>query len=241
MISQPPFLPWLGWFDLADQVDELILLDSVQFDKRSWQQRNRIRTAKGLEFITVPVTSAGRFSQTISEVALADPVFGVRLLRTLRANYARAPFFAPVIAELEEVIPASLASGLLVDLNEALIRFLGRWLGISTPIQRASTLKVAGKRGEYLALLCQTTGAVDYLSTAGAEDYLREDHGHFTSRGITIWLHEYSHPVYSQLHAPFMPYASALDLVMMSGHSAGDIMRHTGRILRPLYSKGLYE
>jgi hypothetical protein len=236
MISQPTFLPWLGWFDLADQVDALILLDDVQFEKRSWQQRNRIRTAKGLEFITVPVATAGRFSQTICEVALADPVFGDHLLRTLSANYARAPFFVPVITELEEIIPTSLANGLLVDLNEALIGFLARWLGISTPTQRASTLGVAGKRGEHLALLCQTKGAVDYLSTAGAENSLRADHARFTSRGIAIWLHEYLHPEYPQLYSPFLPYASALDLVMMTGYSAGDIMRNSSRILRPLSS-----
>lgn len=239
MISQPTFLPWLGWFDLADQAQALVLLDTVQFDKRSWQQRNRIRTAKGLEFVTVPVTTAGRFTQTIAEVPLADPAFGTRLLRSLRANYARAPFFAPVMAELEQTIPPAIATGMLVDLNEALIRLLARWMGITTPMQRASALGAGGKRGEHLALLCKTVGAREYLSTAGAQEYLSEDHAHFTARGISVWLHEYMPPEYPQMHAPFLPYASALDLVMMTGHGSGDIMRKAGRVLRPLRLEGV--
>lgn len=234
MISQPTFLPWLGWFDLADQADVLILLDTVQFDKRSWQQRNRIRTTKGLEFITVPVMSAGRFDQTIETVQLAEPAFGTKMLRTLRANYARAPNFPAVMAELEDVVPGLMASGKLADLNEGLIRLLARWLGIETPIRRASAIGVGGKRGEHLALLCQSVGATDYLSTAGAEDYLREDAGHFTERGIAVHLHEYAHPEYTQLHVPFLPFASAIDLVMLEGRNARAVMRGASRVLRPL-------
>ena len=238
MISQPTFLPWLGWFDLADQADLLILLDTVQFDKRSWQQRNRIRTAKGLEYVSVPVKSAGRFDQVIADVELADPAFGTRLLRTLRANYARAPHFAPVMAELETALPGLVATGSLAALNEGLIRLLAGWLGIDTPIRRASAIGAGGTRGEHLALLCKAVGASDYLSTAGAEEYLREDAAHFARRGITVHLHEYDHPEYTQLHAPFLPYACALDLVMMEGRGAGAVMRRATRRLRPLETGG---
>ena len=44
-ISQPTYLPWLGYFDLIDQVDRFVVLDNVQFEKQSWQQRNRIKSA----------------------------------------------------------------------------------------------------------------------------------------------------------------------------------------------------
>ncbi|KPQ06132.1 MAG: WbqC-like protein family [Rhodobacteraceae bacterium HLUCCA12] len=234
MISQPTFLPWLGWFDLADQADLVILLDTVQFDKRSWQQRNRIRTPKGLEYVTVPVASAGRFEQRIMDVELADPAFGKRLLRTLRANYARAPHFAPVMAELETVLPGLIATGRLAALNEGLIRLLAGWLSIDTPMRRASEIGADGRRGAHLAQLCKAVGATTYLSTAGAEAYLREDAAEFSDRGISVQLHDYTHPEYSQLHAPFLPHASALDLVMMQGRDAGAVMRAARRTLRPL-------
>lgn len=238
MISQPTFLPWLGWFDLADQADLVILLDTVQFDKRSWQQRNRIRTAKGLEYVTVPVQTSGRFHQTIREVELADPAFGTRLLRSLRASYARAPHFAPVMADLETALPGLIASGHLATLNEGLIRILAGWLGVDTPMRRASEIGAGGQRGEHLALLCHAVGATEYLSTAGAEDYLREDAAHFTAHGIGVHLHDYNHPEYKQMYTPFLPFASALDLVMMEGPHSGAVMREAGRRFRALGETG---
>ena len=85
-IAQPTFLPWMGWFDLADQVDALILLDDVAFSKQSWQQRNRIRTRNGLEFLIVPVKTSGRLGQKISDCELAGQSFAVKLGKTLQAN-----------------------------------------------------------------------------------------------------------------------------------------------------------
>ncbi len=238
MISQPTFLPWLGWFDLADYADLLILLDTVQFDKRSWQQRNRIRTARGLEYVTVPVRTSGRRHQAIYEVEMSDPDFENRLLRTLRANYAHAPHFKPVMSDLESDLPGLIATGRLAALNEGLIRILARWLGIETPMCRATEIGVGGRRGEHLALLCEAVGATEYLSTSGAEDYLREDATHFDTRGIMITLHEYVHPEYQQLRSPFFSHASALDLVMMEGPDSGMVMRGAERRFRPLDQMG---
>ena len=59
-IAQPTYLPWLGYFDLIDQVDAFVFLDNVQFEKQSWQQRNRIKTPTGLQWLTVPVAFRGR-------------------------------------------------------------------------------------------------------------------------------------------------------------------------------------
>lgn len=238
MISQPTFLPWLGWFDLADLSDQVILLDNVQFDKRSWQQRNQIRTPKGLELITVPVRSSGRYKQLIFEVQIADPMFGSRFLRTVRANYSRAPFFVPVMKELESIVPELVQSEKLVDLNRGLICFLAEWLGIKVPMRCSSELDVNGKRGEHLAKICDATYCSEYLSTAGAERYLINDMEHFSSRGISVLLHEYYHPEYTQLHSPFIPHASALDLIMMEGKNAGSVMRSTRKQLRSLSEEG---
>ena len=58
VIAQPTFIPWIGWFDLADQSDVMIILDDVQFSKQSWQQRNRLRTPQGLDYLSVSVKSA---------------------------------------------------------------------------------------------------------------------------------------------------------------------------------------
>lgn len=225
-ISQPTFLPWLGWFDVANQADLVVLLDTVQFAKRSWQQRNRIRSTSGLQMVTVPVVSSGRFHQTINEVRVADPNFGQSFLRTVRANYARAPHFPIVFEELHNNLEEALSSGSLLALNRGLISFLAKWLGVQTRFLMASSVSAAGKRGEYLADICAALGANEYLSTAGARDYLREDKAAFVSRDVQILIHEYRHPEYPQMHKPFMSHAAALDLVMMCGPESGKILRN---------------
>lgn len=235
VISQPTFLPWLGWFDLADQSDVMIILDDVAFSKQSWQQRNRIRTRNGLEFLTVPIRTSGRLGQQIMDCELAGLTFIEKMLRTLRANYSKAPFFANTIDELAATIHAAANTGRLVELNCALIAWMAGRLGVATPMFRASTLGADGQRGEHVAAICELVGADRYLSPAGAEDYLIEDKGAFDRRGISVWIHVFEHPEYVQRFTPFMPYASALDLIFNMGPAAAEVMR-SGR--RPARSVG---
>jgi hypothetical protein len=227
-IAQPTFLPWSGWFDLADQVDLLIVLDDVAFSKQSWQQRNRIRTPEGLSYLTVPVRSAGRLGQRIIDTELANTIFADKLIRTLSQNYGRAAYFSRYFEPFCAVLRQAVAAERLCELNCGLIDWLALQLGVNTPRVRSSELGVEGKRGAYVARLCENVGATRYLSPAGAEDYLIEDRGEFDSRSIAVGLHVYEHPTYRQCFQPFVPYASVLDLLMNEGEGAGAILR-TGR------------
>jgi WbqC-like protein family len=233
-IAQPTFLPWAGWFDLADQADLLIILDDVAFSKQSWQQRNRLRTREGLSYVTVPVISADRFGQHIMDTELAGDAFVQKLLRTVAQNYSRAAYFGERFPEFSEVLTAAAASTRLADLNCALIGWLAEQLGVKTPRVRASSLSVDGKRGAHVAKLCERVGANRYLSAAGAEEYLQTDRAEFDARAISIELQEYQHPEYRQCFQPFIPYASALDLVFNEGVGAGAIMRSGRRVGRAI-------
>lgn len=234
VISQPTFLPWLGWFDLADQADLMVLLDDVAFSKQSWQQRNRIRTRNGLEFLTVPVQSAGRLGQRMDQCHLSNMAFIRKMLNSLQANYAKAPFFSDSMSDLSVVFRQSTDAMRLVDLNCALIEFLARRLDVQTPMIRASQLNVGGIRGEHVAAICELVGASRYLSAAGAEEYLLEDRPAFKCRGISVELHVYEHPQYEQLFSPFIPYACALDAIFNLGPDAPAVMRSGRRPSRPL-------
>jgi hypothetical protein len=238
VVSQPTFLPWLGWFDLADQADVMVILDDVAFSKQSWQQRNRIRTRNGLEYLSVPVKTAGRFGQKIIECELDDQPFVEKMLKSLQANYAKAPFFSDMIDEFAATMRTAADTGRLVELNCALIAWLANELGVTTPMIRASGLIASGERGEYVAAICESAGANRYLSPAGAESYLVEDEEAFIRRSISIWIHEYEHPRYAQCFAPFMPYASALDLVFNAGPDAGAVMRSGRRPARAIREVG---
>ena len=234
VINQPTFLPWAGWFDLADQADMLILLDDVAFSKQSWQQRNRLRTPDGLRYVTVPVRSAGRLGQRILDVELADTIFVDKLVRTISTNYGRADHFAGLFPGFCAALKESASSGMLVELNCGLIEWLAGQFGVSTPRVRSSELGVEGKRGAYVAKLCEHVGASRYLSPAGSEDYLHEDRAEFERRSISVEIQVYEHPVYRQCFQPFLPYASGLDMVLNEGEAAGGIMRSGRRPPRSL-------
>jgi hypothetical protein len=235
-IAQPTFLGWAGWFDIADQVDCLILLDNVVFSKQSWQQRNRIRTREGLSYLTVPVRTAGRLGQLIVDTELAGTQFVDKITRTVAQNYSRASHCADLFPEFTEVLAHGAASGKLCELNCSLIEWLLVRLDMKTPVVRSSKLAVEGKRGAYVAKLCEAMGASRYLSPAGAEGYLTEDQAEFSSRSVSVELHVYEHPVYMQCFEPFIPYASVLDLLMNEGSGAAAIIRSGRRPSRPLGS-----
>jgi hypothetical protein len=224
----------LGWFDLADQSDVTILLDDVQFSKQSWQQRNRIRTPNGLGFLSVPVLTSGRLGQRIVDCEFANQRFVARMIKSLQANYAKAPFYAGVIDDLAVTMETAVRSNRLVELNCVLVAWMAARLGITCPMIRASSLRVGGQRGEHVAAICAAVGADRYLSPAGAEAYLMEDRASFAERGISVWLHVYDHPEYQQRFAPFVPYASAIDLIFNTGPSAPAVMRSGRRPARAL-------
>lgn len=233
-IAQPTFLSWMGWFDLADQVDLLIILDDVAFSKQSWQQRNRIRSPEGLSYLTVPVRTAGKLGQKISDTETDGAGFVEKMIRTISQNYRRAPFFESYFHVFSEVFRQAAASERLCELNCGLIDWFATCLGVATPRIRSSELGVGGRRGDHVAMLCERVGAARYVSPAGAEDYLIEDRAEFDTRGIEVQLHVFEHPVYRQCFQPFVPYASVLDLLLNEGAAAGGIIRSGRRAPRPL-------
>lgn len=235
-IAQPTFLPWAGWFDLVDQVDLLIILDQVGFSKQSWQQRNRIRTAEGLSYLTIPVRTAGKLGQRILDTELADAGAIDRVIRIVSQNYGHAQHFGRYFTEFSEVLRESASGGMLAGLNRGLIDWLFLQLGIVTPQVSSSELAVDGKRGALVAKLCERVGVRRYLSPAGALDYLLEDRKEFDNRGIGVELQVYEHPVYRQCFQPFIPYASILDLLMNEGEGAASIFRSGRRPPRKLES-----
>jgi hypothetical protein len=132
------------------------------------------------------------------------------------------------------VLERSTSSGKLVDLNCGTIDWLARKLGVNTPRVRSSELNVQGKRGAYVATLCEFVGASRYISPPGAEDYLIEDRAEFDGRSIAVQLHVYEHPAYRQCFQPFLPYASVLDLLLNEGQGAAAVMRSGRRSPRNL-------
>ena len=233
-VLQPTYLPWLGYLDLVDQVDHLVLLDDVGFSKQSWQQRNRIKTQAGLVWLTVPVKTRGALGALIRDIAIAEPGFWRKHWKTLEQAYARAPHFAEHAAGLRDVYERGDPWSSLAELDVALLRWLLDAYGIATPVERASELPASGRRGARVASLCGALGAREYVSPAGAADYLGEDRAYFEHAGVSVSLQRYAHPVYRQLHGEFVEKASALDLLFCEGPEALAILRSGRRAPEPL-------
>lgn len=223
-IMQPTYLPWIGYFALMESVDHFVLLDTVAFDKRSWQQRNRIKTADGAAWLTLPVRSKGKSGQLISDVVIEEPD---RALARHRASiehaYAKAPHFGDCAPALFEAFAAPPMQ--LCELTIRLIALLRGMLDIETPLCRASALEVDGDRAGRLAGLCAALDADEYVSPPAAAAYLEKERAAFDEARISISYFDYPHPVYPQLHGEFLSHMSAIDLLFNAGPEAGRIMR----------------
>ena len=95
-IVQSNYVPWKGYFDLIGMVDEFVLLDEVQFTRRDWRNRNKIKTPQGLTWLTIPVVSKGKYEQKISETRISDPGWCEKHWRTLQQNYRKAAGYEEV-------------------------------------------------------------------------------------------------------------------------------------------------
>jgi hypothetical protein len=235
-ISQPSYLPWSGFFDLVDQVDQFVLLDDAQFVKQSWHQRNRIKSPSGLLWLTVPVIFRGHLGQALSEVMIREPQFWEKHVRAVEVNYGRARYFERYYPTLKKILLDCSQRGRLVDLNIELIRWLGMELEVTTPMVRSSALSSEGRRSARLVSICKLLGAAGYVSPRSAS-YLIQDMKLFRESGVNVWFQNYTHPIYEQRFPPFVPFASVLDLLFNHGPDSGGIMR-SGRV-RPLLPEEL--
>lgn len=213
VIMQPTYLPWVGYFDLMEQCDVFVFLDSVQFARRSWQQRNRIKTSDGELMLTVPVASKGLRDQLIGETRIDQTAaFEKKHVASLRAAYAKAPYYKNISSGYQAVVDKKHEK--IADLNIELIEWLAGALGMQRKLIRSSSLVVSGKRSELLLEICRAVGADHYLSPPGSKEYLEEDALLGGNSDIKLLYHEYVPVEYSQLHGAFMPFMSAIDLVM---------------------------
>lgn len=225
-IHQPEHLPWLGFFHKAAQVDVFVLLDTVQYRHKYFQNRNRIRSHPGSCWVTVPVLLKGRGRPTIRDVRINPSGYRWRekCWRSISFNYQKARFFEAHAEFFQGVY--SRPWELLVDLNVELLRYLFRVLGITASIVRASALEASGTGPELILKIAQELGADCYLSgISGIAGRGTAPEELFQRRGIAVQYQAFHHPIYRQLHEPFLPCMSAVDLLFNYGPQAADILR----------------
>lgn len=219
---QPTYLPWIGYFDLMDSADIFVLLDTVQFEKQSWQQRNRIKTGEAeSKWLTVPVVQG--LKQKISDIRIeTSSPWRRKHWGTIYQYYRRAPYWDQYSEELHALY--SQAWDYLFDWNVAVIMFLKEQFGIKTKIVHASQMPVSGDRVGLLVNICHYAKADIYLSPVGSADYI-EENNIFASEHISLIYQQYGHPMYRQLYGEFMTHMSAIDLLFNEGPASLEIIR----------------
>lgn len=222
-INQPAYLPWLGYFDRIAASDLHVVLDTVQFEKNSFVNRNKIRTAKGWTWLTVPVSTGGQFGNLpINRLKIAaDAPWARKHWSTIEQTYGRAPWFAEHRAFFAGLYGREW--GHLLDLMNELTGYLLRAFAIKVPLVSATTIPTSAAKSDLVLEICRRVGATVYLSGPLGRHYLNA--ASFEDAGIEIVYHDYRHPEYPQLYPGFEPFMAAIDLLFMIGPKSGEILR----------------
>jgi hypothetical protein len=219
-VHQPQFMPWLGYLDKIVRSETFAFLDNVQFKKNEFQNRNKIKTAQGWMWLTVPVLY--KYPEHIDEVKINDRAdWRKKHVRTLAINYQKAPYFHDIFPEVERFYAGDSAS--IAEVNRESVLMLLGLLGLDRKIVITSALgHLPEEPSERLAAICESLGADTYLSGAGGRAYL--DLEPFNKKGITVVFQEFKHPVYPQLYGDFIPNLSLLDLLFNCGPDSLNIL-----------------
>jgi len=223
-LMQPTFLPWIGFFDMVDYADKIILLDDVEYSKGSWVNRNRIKTKKGLEWLTIPILKNSN-KKLIKDLQIFKKENTLKKLEnTIIQNYSNSNFFDLYKNEFFQILTNRFNEGNLCNLNKEIILWILKILNIKKKIYLSSELKVSGDKINRIISFCEYFKINNYISTAGTKDYLKKETHKFKDKNIKILLHNYVHPSYNQLFGKFIPYASCLDLIFNEGNNSYNIL-----------------
>ncbi|AJC86769.1 WbqC family protein [Campylobacter sp. RM16704] len=208
-IMQPTFLPWMGYFQMINQVDYFILLNDVQFEKQSWQSRNKIKSQNNELFITLHVKKCPLKSKIQDIELIKNQKFRIKILKTLKQNYNKSINFQKYYPLIENIL---LNSTNLCQTNIELIQLFLKILKINTPLYKSSELNLTPKSKDlYIIDICKYFNATSYLCANGSKAYMNMKL--YNEQGIKIQFFNYDHPIYHQTGKNFISHLSIVDLV----------------------------
>ncbi len=218
-ILQSNYIPWKGYFDIINMVDQFVIYDEAQYTKRDWRNRNIIKTRDGLRWITIPVEVKGKFTQSIFEVRVADMHWSENHWKKIMNNYKTSAYFKTYKEIFEKAYYQCHEIQFLSEINRLFINLINSILGINTVLTNSSDFVLKGNRTDKIISLCQQVGAGIYISGPSAIHYL--DIKRFEEEKIGIQFVNYTgYPEYNQLFTPFNHNVSILDLLFNMGPNA---------------------
>lgn len=208
---QPAYLPWLGYFDKIARADIFVYLDTVQYEKNSFINRNQIKTPQGLLWLTIPVKSKGHMSSSLITTEIdCGQAWKKKHIKSIEMNYRKAANFELNFPKICDLINMPIEN--LADYCYIQLKFWCEQLNIKTRIVRSSELQLYTFKSDLILELCQTLSATRYFSGALGRDYLVEDD--FDAAGIDVEYQNFTCLNYPQLWGGFTPNLSILDAWM---------------------------
>jgi len=223
-IIQSNYIPWKGYFDIINKVDEFILYDDVQYTRRDWRNRNKIKTSKGLQWLTIPVEVKGKYNQKIKDTKISEFNWGKKHWNAIKFNYTNSKYFYEFKDFFEELYLRDQEKYLSL-LNYRFIIEINKLLNITTQISWSMDydLSVVGNT-EKLIHLCKQAKANIYLSGPSAKNYIDEEL--FTEEGIGVeWMDYSNYPEYRQIYLPFEHRVSIIDLIFNEGKNSQQFIK----------------
>ncbi len=227
-VLQSNYIPWKGYFDIIRCSDIFVLLDEVQYTKNDWRNRNKIKTAAGEQWITIPIESHFHDHPRICDVEVPEPRWTTKHLRSIQQSYAKSSHLHLYSDALEDLYKECASIKSLSQINEIFLSALCSILDISTPFERAENILGKGRveamdRNMRLIEICKEVNADTYISGRAAETYIDLDL--FLQNGIQVIWADYSrYKPYKQLHGDFVHGVSAIDLILNEGPNAKNFL-----------------
>ena len=219
-IMQPTYLPWIGYFAILKNCQQFIILDNVQFNKRSWQQRNNIKSHGKEITLTVPVISKNKQYQKINEVLIdSSRNFRDKHVKSLSINYSKSKYFNQIQKDLFYIINYPYKK--LIDLNVSLIKYFINYLDLNIDINYSSSYKTDNSKDQLIFELCKLSNTKEYFTPIGSKAYLNENTlEKFYKNNIKVNFFNYNIKEYNQLNGNFISRLSIVDLIFNEGKNS---------------------
>jgi len=223
-IVQSNYIPWKGYFDFINRVDEFILFDDVQYTRRDWRNRNKIKTPQGLSWLTIPVNVKGKYLQLIKDTLVNEPdKWPEKHWNSLRHAYGKTDCFSQYESLVQGLYEQAAKETHLSQINRMFIEAINKELKITTKISWSSDYEVVEGKNERLIELCKQAGGTHYISGPAAKSYIEEEM--FAEAGLKLsWMEYGNYSEYAQAHPPFEHGVTVLDLLFTVGKEAPRFM-----------------
>lgn len=228
LLIQPTYLPWSGYFGMIEKADLFIIYDNVQFVKQSWQQRNRIMTSDGVQWLTVPIQS--KFGQDINEIKIDNKTrWWKKHMKSIVYSYGKSLYFDDEF--INDIYNKDWIK--LVDLNMYIIKKIMKYLHINTKIMLSSEINSKGKKTDRIIDILLKVNADEYITQYGTKEYI--DPEKFRDNHIKLYWFDFKHPIYNQRYGNFVSYMSVIDMIFNCGSDSIKMIRSNSKLYNNIH------